>query len=118
MKKSVTVPTQVLEFLGFRLNSHRMTISLPGHKLHALWKLSRRVMKKERVRVQEVARLLGTMVAAHPAILPAPTYYRHAPGEIEGTGSEERPHLPDRNSCHARGKNGSPMVVREINASQ
>lgn len=77
LSKSITTPTQRLVFLGFTLDSCKMTISLPGSKLHALRKLARKMMKKKEATIQELARLLGTMVAAQPAILPAPLYYRH-----------------------------------------
>ena len=78
MKKSILSPTQELEFLGFLLNSLKMTITLPSHKLHSLKKMVRRMLDQERTSVWEVARLLGTMVAAHSAILPAPLYCRRA----------------------------------------
>ena len=75
LDKSITTPTQRLEFLGFALDSRKMTISLPGRKLHALRKLARRMLRDRETAVLDLARLLGTMVAAHPAILPAPLYY-------------------------------------------
>lgn len=62
---------------GFKVDSRQMKISLPGHKLHALKKLVQRMLKLEKTSIQEIAQLLGTMVAAHPAILPAPLYYRN-----------------------------------------
>ena len=36
LKKSTLSPTQELEFLGFLLNSHSMTIVLPVHEHHAV----------------------------------------------------------------------------------
>ena len=51
MKKSVLSPTQELEFLGFVLNSRKMTIALPSHKLHSLKKLVRQMMKHEKTTV-------------------------------------------------------------------
>lgn len=77
LKKSVMTPSQIIEFLGFQLDSVNMKISLPASKLHALRKLARRMKRTRETKVQEIARLLGTMVAAHPAILPAPINYRH-----------------------------------------
>ena len=77
LKKSVLSPTQELEFLGFVLNSLKMTISLPSHKLHSLRRLAKQMRSQERTTVQELARILGTMIAAHPAILPAPLHYRN-----------------------------------------
>ena len=41
LKKSTLTSTQELEFLGFLLNSHNMTIGLPTHKLHVLKKMVR-----------------------------------------------------------------------------
>ncbi len=76
-RKSIFSPTQELEFLGFLLNSCRMTISLPAHKLHSLRQMARRMAGQEKTTVRELAQMVGTMVATHPAILPAPLYYRH-----------------------------------------
>ena len=67
---------QVLEFLGFILNSKKMTISLPSHKLHTLKKLVKKMRDQEETTIQEIAQILGMMVAAHPVILPAPLHYR------------------------------------------
>ena len=76
LKKSVLSPVQELEFLGFILNSNKMIISLPSHKLHALRKSARKMMNQRETTIQEIAQILGMMVAAHPAILPAPLHYR------------------------------------------
>ena len=71
------VPTQELEFLGFCLNSQDMTITLPQSKLRSLKKMATEMMGRQKTIVRELARLLGMMVASHPAVLPAPLYYRH-----------------------------------------
>ena len=76
LKKSVTTPTQTMEFLGFVLNSTQMTISLPQPKLKALRQTVARLLSHKEGSVRQIAQLLGTMVAAHPAILPAPLFYR------------------------------------------
>ena len=77
IKKSIFEPTQNLEFLGFQLNSLLMTISLPKDKLHAIRKAARRLQERKKCSVRDLAHLLGMMVAAHPAILPAPLHYRN-----------------------------------------
>jgi len=59
MIKITLPPTQELEFLGFLLNSHIMTITLPVHKLHALGKMVRQVTDLRRMIVQELASWLG-----------------------------------------------------------
>ena len=76
IKKSTFDPVQKIEFLGFRLNSLTMSIALPKDKLHAIQKAARRLKEQGRVSVRQVAHLLGMLVAAHPAILPAPLHYR------------------------------------------
>jgi len=73
-KKSIFIPSQVIEFLGFVLDSRVMTIALPNRKIH---KSTRRVLEEREVSTRQLAQLLGSMVAAHPAVLPAPLYYRH-----------------------------------------
>ena len=47
-------------------------IALSSDKLHSIQKLSRKILDQKTSTVQELARLLRMMVAAHPAILPAP----------------------------------------------
>lgn len=76
LKKSVLSPTQELEFLGFVLRSREMTIALPTQKLLTLKKTAKRMMEREETTIQDLACLVGMMVAAHPGILPAPLYYR------------------------------------------
>ena len=76
LKKSVLSPTRKLEFLGFLIDSSRMIISLPRDKVHAITQLSRSLSAREEVALRDLARIVGTMVAAHPAILPAPLHFR------------------------------------------
>ena len=75
-KKSVTDPAQEIEFLGFVLNSVDMIISLPQRKLKSLRSLAKRLRDQGSGTARQIAQLLGMMVAAHPAILPAPLHYR------------------------------------------
>ena len=62
--------------VGFRLNSHTMNIALPAQKLHSL-KMVRWMTDRGKTTIRDLACLVGTMVTAHPAILPAPLHYRH-----------------------------------------
>ena len=64
-------------FLGFLLNSYDMTIALPKHKLHPVKEMVRQMANQRRTTLQELASLLGMMVAAHPTILSALLHYRH-----------------------------------------
>ena len=76
LKKSVLSPTQELELLGFVLRSRKMTIALPAQKLLTLKKMAKRMMEREETTIQDLARLVGMMVASHPGIHPAPLHYR------------------------------------------
>ena len=53
-----------------------MMISLPSQKLTSLVKSVRQLADGTQTPLREIAQVLGTMVATHPAILPAPLYYR------------------------------------------
>ena len=77
MKKSVTHPEQVMKFLGFVLDSNRMSISLPNQKLKSLQRAPRKLKHQGSGPVRQLAQVLGMMVAAHPAILPAPLHFRY-----------------------------------------
>lgn len=59
------------------LDSRVMTIALPNRKIHQIHKSIRQVLEEREVSTKQLAQLLGSMVAAHPAVLPAPLYYRH-----------------------------------------
>ena len=77
LKKSVTVPAQEIQFLGFSLDSQAMSIVLPQNKLLSLTRKAREMKEKEHLTVRDLARLFGSMAAAHLAILLAPLYYRN-----------------------------------------
>ena len=75
--KSVTTLTQVVNFLGFVLNSQNMTISMvPGKadmiksKCHAL------VHMQGPVQIREVTYVVGLMVSAFSGVQYAPLFYR------------------------------------------
>ena len=54
-----------------------MSISLPKAKIHALTRLAQNMLNRQRVTLRDLSRILGTMVAVYPAILPAPLHYRN-----------------------------------------
>ena len=47
--KSVTVPTQCLEFLGFVINTQTMTLALPQQKIHSIQKEARHLLSLDAV---------------------------------------------------------------------
>ena len=76
MKKSVFNPAQVMELLGFSLDTSAMTISLPKQKLSVIQRTASQLLQQTRVSARELSQLLGMLVAAYPAVLPAPLHYR------------------------------------------
>lgn len=111
LEKSVLIPSQKLEFLGFVLDTRGMSISLPESKLRSLHELARQMAQQGKATLRELARLLGTMVAAHPAILPAPLYYRS-----QVSGSEEWPAI--RGGSPSESRDGERSVIVDIRGGQ
>jgi len=67
-KKSVLEPTNSLKFLGFMLNTADMTISLPLEKKSTIYNLCDSFLNKSSFSILELAKIIGTLVAATPAV--------------------------------------------------
>lgn len=76
LEKSQIMPQQRIVFLGFILNSIKMTMSLPEEKLAKVVEESSRAMQQTHLSVRALARMIGRMSATTQAILPAPLFYR------------------------------------------
>lgn len=70
------MPMQKLDFLGLFLDLNSMTVSLPPNKMQSLPKSIGQTLSQGKVSIRQLARLLGSMVASHLAILLAPLHYR------------------------------------------
>lgn len=68
MRKSNLVPSQTCQYLGFVLDSEQFSISLPQKKVECISKTIKSVKNKQRCQIIKFAQLLGTLVAACPAI--------------------------------------------------
>lgn len=66
--KSVFVPVQEIAFLGFLINSKKMTVSLLQEKANKIKNLRSKLIIKHEVQIRELAQLIGKMVAASPAV--------------------------------------------------
>ena len=66
--KSVFVPCQQIEYLGFDLNSVRMTISLTEAKKFSLYELCNDIIGKSRVTIREIAKILGKFSSSFVAV--------------------------------------------------
>ena len=76
-QKSQLNPTQSLEFLGFRINSVTLNISLTLDKVKGIIKECQKVLENPGITIRELARLLGILSASIQAIFPAPLHYPH-----------------------------------------
>lgn len=74
--KSVLEPTQEIEFLGFRLNTIRMEITLPVDKGKDVREACIGLLEKKAPSIREVAKIIGKIVATFPASQYGPLHYR------------------------------------------
>ena len=81
LEKSVTNPTQVIEHLGFVLNSIEMTVGITEEKMSKLKTLAMTVLNQSNPTIREVASIVGFMVACFPGVEYAQLFYRQI--EIE-----------------------------------
>lgn len=75
-KKSVLVPTQVIEFLGFIINTVRMSVSLSSSKIEHVVSMCETALTKRRITVRFLAKLIGTFLALKPAVPLCEAHYR------------------------------------------
>ena len=77
-EKSVIIPTQILEFLGFILNSILMSVTLTNKKAVKILQLCQKFsLPNKRFTIREVASFLGTLVSSFPGVEFGPLHYRH-----------------------------------------
>jgi len=67
-KKSELEPQQNLEYLGFVFDSIKMSMSLPKRKVISISKLLKSLLRSKTITIQFLSEVLGTLVAATPAV--------------------------------------------------
>ena len=83
-EKSIVVPTQVLDFLGFTLNSVLMTVFLTDKKADEILQLCQKFSKPGRqFTVREVAFFIGPLVSSFPGVEFGPLHCRHIEADKE-----------------------------------
>lgn len=76
-EKSVSIPTRVITHLGFVIDSYTMSISLPISKCVSLEaKCLDLCVKPGRVKIRDVASVIGSLTAAYPATKWGKLYFR------------------------------------------
>ena len=79
--KSIFIPTQEIEFLGFWINSIYMTVTLTRRKAEVIQKLCSELLTYKRPTIRTVARVVGKMVSSFPAIRYGKLFYRQIDNE-------------------------------------
>ena len=75
-KKSVTIPTREIEFLGMEIDSVKMNIALPQDKLDNIRNQCESLLEAKSTTVHRMSQLIGTLTSTLQAVQPAPLYYR------------------------------------------
>ena len=75
-EKSVIIPTQCIEFVGFIINSVDRTVRLSPHKAVEIKNLCFSLLKQQTVIIRDFAKLTGKLVAADPGVLYAGAHYK------------------------------------------
>ena len=76
-EKTISEPSQRLEFLGFTVDTTNMELSLPVLKIKKIRAESRQLLEAEHITARALSRLIGKMNATNPVIPPAPLFYRN-----------------------------------------
>ena len=81
--KSITTPTQQIEFLGLKVDSVSLHLNLPREKLHHIRKEVRQHLQRPQVTARQLAQLMGKLHAASQAVLLAPLFYQSLQGDLQ-----------------------------------
>ena len=76
MGKSVTEPTHVLQHLGFIINSTDMTIQITQEKYNNIRHWANTLLKKNNLKIRDVAKVVGILVSCAPGVQYAPLFYK------------------------------------------
>ena len=80
VEKSVLTPTQCIEYLGNIINTKTMTVSLPERRLLKIRTGCAHLLRQDITPIREVARVIGLLVAAIPAVELGKLHYRQLEG--------------------------------------
>ena len=99
-EKSVTLPSQCIEFLGFLLNSVSMTVTLTPKKKQKLRQLCQRFLRPNTLfTIRQVASLIGSLVSSFPGVEFGPLHYRSIEADKESYLRMHQGHLMQKCLC-------------------
>ena len=79
-EKSMLVPSQTVQYLGVIINSCDMTVTLTEERKASLLSACDQLLRAGRVTIQDLAKMIGKIVASFPAVKFGPLHYRHLEG--------------------------------------
>jgi len=82
LKKSLLIPTQVITFPGFQIDSMCMIISLPAEKANKILDCCLRLLVSQSFKLRNLASLIGLLESSRPAIWRAPLNFRHLQSDL------------------------------------
>ena len=74
--KSVLEPSQQISFLGFLIDSVKMTVKLLPEKAEEIEHLCFNLQKKHEIKIRDLAKVIGKLVASEPGVSFAPLHYK------------------------------------------
>ena len=89
--KSVLLPRQTLEFLGFEVCSVSTTLQLAKHRVQRILCSCREVLERQELTVRQVASCIGMLGAAWPGVLPTPPHLRGLQRLLAGASRQRLP---------------------------
>ena len=75
-EKSQSQAVQMIEFLGYQINSREMTFRLPQTRVKQIQGDCKKTLLQKQLTVRELARIVSVLAATRLAVLPAPLHYR------------------------------------------
>ena len=75
-EKSVLVPTQQIIFLGFEIDSVKMTITLTEEMKQSIYMLCENILSNYQASIRDLAQTIGVIVSSFRAVPYGPMYYR------------------------------------------
>ena len=75
-EKSQSRASQVIEFLGFLIDSRDMRFRITAARVKQIKEKCKRALESNQMTLRELAHIVGVLVATHLAVLPAPLHYR------------------------------------------
>ena len=87
--KSITIPTQQIEFLGMQVDSTSLQLCLPGEKLHLIRMEINQNLQRSQVIGRHLAQLIGKLHVTSPAVPPAPVLLVLTERPSESTGPQQ-----------------------------